>query len=146
ASMPLIFAEPIAETAYGFDRIAGLAQFFAQAPYVCVHGTGVDHAFVAPHVVQQFIAILHAASALDQGPQQLELETGEMHPFATDGNLMARRIDRNRAGTERLLWFLATPQNCPDSQHHFARTERLSYVIVCAEFQTHDSINFFCFG
>ena len=29
AATPLLFAEPIAETAYGFDHIAGLAEFFA---------------------------------------------------------------------------------------------------------------------
>jgi len=47
----LLFAEPITETAHGFNRVAGFTEFFAQAPYVCVHGAGVDHAFVAPHVV-----------------------------------------------------------------------------------------------
>ena len=108
-----------------------------------VDRAGVDHAFVAPDVVEQFIAVLHAASALHQRPQQLELETSEMHPFAVDANLMARRIDRNRAGLERFLWFFAAPQNCPNSQHNFARAERLGYIIVSAEFQTDNAIDLF---
>src|SRR5262249_21303109 len=117
----LVFAEPVTETAHGFDRIAGFAQFFAQTTHVGVDSAGVDDAFVAPDVVAQFIAAMHAAPALDQGPQQFELEAGEMQPFAVNANLVARRIDRNRAGLERFLWFPPTPQNCPDSQHYFAR-------------------------
>ncbi len=63
--LPLLFAEPIAETAHRFNYIAGFAKFFAQAAHMRVHGAGVDHAFVAPDVIEQFIAILHPASALD---------------------------------------------------------------------------------
>ena len=65
APTPLLFAEPIAETAHGFNRVAGFAQLLAQTTHVRVHGAGVDHAFVAPDVVEQFIALLHPASALD---------------------------------------------------------------------------------
>ena len=65
APTPLLFAEPIAETAHGFNRVAGFTEFFAQSAHVRVHGAGVDHAFVAPDVVEQFIALLHAAPALD---------------------------------------------------------------------------------
>jgi len=61
----LLFAEPIAETAHGFNRVAGFAQLLAQTTYMRVHGAGVDHAFVAPDIVEQFIAVLHPAPALD---------------------------------------------------------------------------------
>src|SRR6266481_7682015 len=60
-----VFAEAIAEAAHGLDRIAGFPEFFAQAPYMRVHGAGVDHGFVTPDVVKQFIAVLHAPAALD---------------------------------------------------------------------------------
>src|SRR4029077_2089491 len=65
APTPLLFAKAIAETAHSFNRVAGLAEFFAQSANVRVHGAGVDYAFVAPDVVEQFIALLHPASALD---------------------------------------------------------------------------------
>src|SRR5438552_12628171 len=54
---PLLFAEPIPESAHGLDRIAGFPEFFSQTPYMRVHGAGVDHGFVTPDVVEQFIAV-----------------------------------------------------------------------------------------
>src|SRR5262252_3763406 len=111
-----------------------------------VDSAGVDHALVAPYVVQQFIAILHTSPALDQRSQQFELKTGEIHSFAADANLMARRVDRDRAGLERFLLLLTSPQNCPDSQGYFPGTERLRYVIVSAKLQTNDAIDLFGLG
>ena len=64
ALRPLLFPESIAKTAHGFNRIAGFPEFFAQAPYMRVHGTGVDYTLVTPDVVEQFIAVLHAPAAL----------------------------------------------------------------------------------
>ena len=60
-----LFAEPITETSHGFNRVAGVAELFAESAHVRVHSAGVDHALVAPDVVKQFIAVLHTASALD---------------------------------------------------------------------------------
>src|SRR5439155_23461089 len=60
APTPLLFPKLVAKTAHSFNRIAGFPEFFAQAPYMRVHGAGVDHTFVTPDVVKQFIAVLHA--------------------------------------------------------------------------------------
>ena len=65
APHPLLFAEPVAEPAHGFNCIASFPEFFAQAAYVRVHGTGIDYTLVTPNVVEQFIAVLHAPAALD---------------------------------------------------------------------------------
>ena len=65
AHTPLLFPKLVAKTAHSFNRIAGFPEFFAQAPYMRVHGAGVDHTFVTPDVVKQFIAVLHAPAALD---------------------------------------------------------------------------------
>ena len=48
-----------------------------------------------------------------------------MHPFTANADLVARRVDRDRAGLKRSLRFLTPPQNCPDSLYHFARTKGL---------------------
>ena len=65
APTPLLFSKLVAKTAHSFNRVAGFPEFFAQAPYMRVHGAGVDHTFVTPDVVKQFIAVLHAPAALD---------------------------------------------------------------------------------
>src|SRR5439155_25470394 len=137
----LFLAEAIPKAAHGLDDVAGFPEFFAQAAYVRVHGAGVDHGFVAPDFIEQFIAILHAASARYQCPQQFELETGKTHPLPAHANLVTRRIDRDRARLERLLWFFPAPKNCPNPQPDFARAERLGDIIVCTEFQADDAIN-----
>src|SRR5438093_11797805 len=97
-SFLLIFPQPVTETAHSFDGVTGFAEFFAQAAHVRVHGACVDHTFVTPNLVQQPIAVLHAATALNQGLQQFELQAGEMHLLTVDANFMARGIDRYRPG------------------------------------------------
>src|SRR5262245_24971445 len=47
----LLFAEPIAETAHGFNRRASFAELFAQATHVRVDRARVDNAFITPDVV-----------------------------------------------------------------------------------------------
>src|SRR4029077_10386974 len=85
-SSALGFSQPITETADGFNRVTSLAQFFTQPAHVRVHRASVDHAFVAPNFVKQPIAVLHAATALHQCAQQLELETGQVHLLAVNAN------------------------------------------------------------
>jgi hypothetical protein len=50
--LKLSLAETIAETAHGFDSIAGRSEFFPQPSHMRVDGAGVDNAFVAPDVVE----------------------------------------------------------------------------------------------
>src|SRR5215472_594264 len=141
----LLVADAIPKAADGLDDIAGLSEFFAQAADVRVHSASIDHAFVAPDLVEQFVSVLYAAPTLHQRPQQLELETGEMDPFRADANFMARRIDRDRASLEPFFSFFASPQNRPDAEHDFTGAERLGDIVVCPELQTNDSINLFRF-
>src|SRR4026208_1793921 len=72
----LTFAQTIAETANGFDSVAGLAQFLAQPANVSIDGSGINHAFITPDVAQQAIPFLHAAAPLHQRAQQFVLEAG----------------------------------------------------------------------
>src|SRR5205814_7457443 len=90
------FAQTIAETTDGFDRVTGLAQFLPQSAHVSIDGAGVDHAFVTPDVAEQAIAFLNATAALHQGAQQFEFDAGEMHDLAIDQNLMAQSVDSDR--------------------------------------------------
>src|SRR5437773_11859500 len=62
----LTFAQTIAETADGFDRIAGLAQFLAQPADVSVNCASIDHAFVTPDIAEQAVAFLDPAAPLHQ--------------------------------------------------------------------------------
>ena len=110
-----------------------------------IHSASVNHAFIAPNIVEQPIAFLHAAPALHQCAQQFELKTGQMHLPAVNANFVARRIDRNRTGAQTLVGFFAAPEDCANSQHNFAWAERFCDVIIGAEFQTHNAIDLFRF-
>src|SRR2546423_15267983 len=94
----LILAQTIAETADGFDSVAGLAQLFAQPTDVSIDGAGINHAFITPDVAEQAVPLLHPAAPLNQSAQQFVFETGEMNDFAVHGNMMAQAIDPDRAG------------------------------------------------
>src|SRR5881227_1596669 len=122
----LTFAQTIAETANGFDSVAGLAQLLAQPANVSIDGAGINHAFITPDVAQQAILLLHPAAPLNKSAQQFVFETGKMNDFAVDGNMMAQAIDSDRAGDERLRFgrSLAPAQNGLGAQHDFARRER----------------------
>src|SRR4029077_13017011 len=115
----LIFAQTIAETADGFDSVAGLAQFLAQSANVSINGSGINHAFITPDVAQQAVPLLHPAAPLNKSTQQFVFETGEMNDFAVNGNMMAQAIDSDRAGDKRFRFaqgFAAT-QNGLSTEH-----------------------------
>src|SRR6266481_5048269 len=122
----LTFAQTIAETADGFDSVAGLAQFLAQPANVSIDGSGINHAFITPDVAQQSIPLLHPAAPLNKSAQQFVFETGEMNDFAVNGNMMAQAIDSDRAGDKRFRFArgLGASQNGLSSEHDFARRER----------------------
>src|SRR6267143_448077 len=122
----LTFAQTIAETANGFESVAGLAQLLAQPANVSVDGAGINHAFITPDVAQQAIPFLHPAAPLNKSAQQFVFETREMNDFAVDGNMMAQAIDADRAGDKRFRFArgLAAAQNGLGTQHDFARRER----------------------
>src|SRR5256886_16879050 len=73
----LTFAQTIAETADGFDSVAGLTQFLAQPANVSIDGSRINHAFITPDVAKQAIPLLHPAAPWDQRAQQLVFETCE---------------------------------------------------------------------
>src|SRR4029077_10677269 len=109
----LTFAQTIAETANGFDSVAGLAQLLAQPANVSIDSAGIDHAFITPDIAQQAIPLLHPAAPLNKSAQQFVFEAGEMNDFAVDGNMMAQAIDADRAGDKRFRFArgLAATQN-----------------------------------
>src|SRR2546430_14642703 len=119
----LTFAQTIAETADGFDSIAGLAQFLTQPADVGVDGAGIDHTFITPDVAEQTVAFLDAAAPLHQRAQQFVLEAREMNDFAVDRDVMAQAVDLDRSGSKRLRFArgFASTQNCLGAQDNFAR-------------------------
>src|ERR1700745_2801067 len=100
----LTFAQTIAETANGFDSVAGLAQLLAQPANMSINGAGINHAFITPDVAKQAIPLLHPAAPLNKSAQQFVLETGEMNDSAVDGNMMAQAMDADGAGDKRFFF------------------------------------------
>src|ERR1700686_2335414 len=76
------FTKPVAKPAHGFDYVAGFAEFFAKTTHMGIYRARVDHALVAPDIVEQTIARLDATASLHQRAQKLEFDAGEIHPFA----------------------------------------------------------------
>src|SRR6478672_10596941 len=144
----LTFAQTIAETADGFDSVAGLAQFFAQPANVSIDGSGINHAFITPDVAKKAIPFLHPAAPLNKSAQQFVFETGEMNDFAVDGNMMAQAIDADRAGDKRFRFArgLAAAQNGLGAQHDFARRERFRNIVVRSQLETDNAIDFLRLG
>src|SRR5256886_17237178 len=57
----LTFAQTIAETADGFDSVAGLTQFLAQPANVSIDGSRINHAFITPDRAHGAIRLLPPA-------------------------------------------------------------------------------------
>jgi len=107
----------------------------------------VDHAFVAPDVIEQTIARLHTPAPLNERAQKFEFDAGEIDTLAFDRNVVASGINRNRAGCEPLVVLpgFAAAQDGFNPQGYFARTERLRHVIIRPKFQPNDAIDFLRF-
>jgi hydroxymethylpyrimidine pyrophosphatase-like HAD family hydrolase len=63
----LLFPQTIAKPAHRLDELARLTELLAQPAHVRVHRARVNNALVAPHVVEQTIALLHSSAPLHQG-------------------------------------------------------------------------------
>src|SRR5688572_21952359 len=91
------FVERIAGAAHGADRVRGTAavERAAQAADMDVDGALVDIDVAAPDAVEQLAAREHAAGALHQELEQLELGRLEMHfaALARDALLLAVEQD-----------------------------------------------------
>src|SRR5215472_5090769 len=93
----LIFPQPIAKAAHGFNHISGLAQLLAGSPNVGVNGASVDHTLIAPDFVQQTVPVLDPTATLHECAQQFKLKTGQVDAFPIDQNLMTSGIDCDRS-------------------------------------------------
>src|SRR5437763_2175511 len=119
----LILAQTIAETTDSFDSVARFAQLLAQAADMSINGARINHAFITPDVAKQAIPLLHPAAPLHKSAQQFVLEAGEMNYFAVDGDVMAKAIDADRAGEQRLRFDrgLAVTQDGLSAEHDIER-------------------------
>ena len=115
------FPDAIAETAHGLDRHGGFAQFFPQPAHVRIHRASVDQAFVTPNFIEQAVARLHPALPLHQHAQQFEFDAGQPHGFPAHGDVVPRRIERDRADRQ---FFSSTTSPFP--RRRIALTRRTS--------------------
>src|ERR1051326_8910052 len=118
---------------------------FSRRRRTCVSTVRVSMTLSYPQTSLSNLSRSCSGTPLHQCPQQFEFKAGEMHLLAVNANLMTSGIDGDRAGLQAFVSFFAAPQNCPNAQHDFARTERFRHVIVRSEFQTYNAIDLFCF-
>ena len=120
------------------------AQFLAETAHVRVHGAGVLHPVIFPHVLKQPFTGLNPAPALNQSGQQLEFGQRKLHGFSIGGGFMARKVQfqplwiSSLPGSRRAP--AARPQ-APDAPNQFARAERLGNVIIRAELETEHPVS-----
>src|SRR6266851_6918835 len=92
--------EAVSCAPYGLDAAAGGAQLTAQPLQVHVHGASLDVRVRLPDRLEQLRAALHAAFALDQGMEQLELSRCEVDFRAVHKDPVGHLVDQDRSGAE----------------------------------------------
>ena len=118
----------------------------AQLEHVGVDRACVEAARVLPDPLQELVAALNATLPLGQVGEQPKLEGREWNGGVTDDHLMAAHMDAHRTrGKEFLLGHPRHPssaENGIDAKDQLARAERLRNVVVSAQLEPDDAIDF----
>lgn len=110
-----------------------------------IDGAGVDDVVVLPHVLEELFAGLNAAATFHEGGEEFEFGGGQVDALAADGDEVARDIDGEVTGLEAFGAFGglgAAFEEFADAEDEFAGAERLGDVIVGAEFETQNAVDF----
>ena len=109
-----------------------------------VDGARGDIDLEAPHVLQQHLAGLDAATTGHQRREQAKLERGERNRLVVDPDLMPLEVDA-QAVELRLLdagrLGCATTKDRPDPQEQLAHAKGLGHVVVGPELEADDAID-----
>src|SRR6185312_4269561 len=110
-----------------------------------INSPGCHEMLLAPHLSQQLLSRPRRARMGDEELEQLELRRRQLDFFLTliDATGGAVEAERPRADsfTRRGLAFLAAQVRF-DAGHQFTRAERLRHVIVAADLETEDAVDF----
>src|SRR5215210_101005 len=143
---PLLPCDAVAEAPHRLDAVRCRTKLLAQAAHVRVHCAGVDHAFVAPDVVEQRVAALHTPTPFDEQREELELGRRELDLLVLYPDLMPFEIHADCAELEQRAAALGcaagiAAQNGFYPQHQLARAEWLRDVIIRAQFESDDPVH-----
>ena len=129
--------QAVAGAAHGFDQHAGHAQRLAQALDMHVHRALLDEDVVAPHLVEQLAAAVHALGVLHEVVQQLELGRAHLQHLAVVRDAVRGRIQQQRPDGHRAAHLLgrAAAQHGADARQHLLGGEGLDDVVVGAGVQ-----------
>ncbi|ABA47730.1 hypothetical protein BURPS1710b_1624 [Burkholderia pseudomallei 1710b] len=149
AARPLrVFREPVAAAAHGFDHsiAAGGLERGAQPLDVHVDRALLDEHMVAPDLIEQLRAAVHALRMGHEEVQQAELGRAEIEldlaAVRLRGDAMRRRIEPQPVDRHDVLGQLrrAAAQHRLDPRHQLLRRERLRHVIVRADLEAEDLV------
>src|SRR5215831_19055237 len=110
-----------------------------------VNGARIDKAIILPHITQQLLTRLHATSSLCQHGQEFELGCCQIHLLATPADEVSWRIDKQFAELVGVSLFgsgAPALKDLLDAQDQLARTERLGHVVISAQFEAENTIDF----
>ena len=116
------------------------AQFLPQGFDVAVHGTVVDVVGVIPQGVQQLVAVKGLAGVGEQVAQQAVFVTGEVKDDAVVADGLRAVVVLPDADCLRLA---AAAADRLDARDEFAVAEGFAAVVVRAEFEANDAVDFF---
>ena len=122
----------------------------AQALDVHVQGLGVADVIGAPHPVDELPAGEHPPAVAQEVLQEIELLQRHGHRIAVDGDDMALDVHDHAATAQDVLLQLlllelrlaAAAQHRADAGDELAGAVRLGHVVVRADLQAHDLVDF----
>lgn len=140
-------AEAVSDAADGFDHFGVFAEFFSEAAHVGVDGAGVDDGFVSPDVVEEDFAAEDGAFAFDECGEEAEFCGGEGEGGFVDVGGVFDAVDGDGAALEDGVGdALSAAEDGFDAEDEFAWAEGFDDVVVCAEFEAEDAVDFGGFG
>ena len=107
-----------------------------------IHRALLDEDMIAPHLVEQLPAAVHALGVLHEVVQQLELGRAHLQHLAIVGHPVCRCVQQQRADGDRAARLLgrAPAQHGANARQHFLGRERLGDVVVGASVQAGDAV------
>src|SRR5215207_9620695 len=156
--------ESVSSPSYGHNApgFTGIRlDLLPQPAYMDIHRTAVADKIPAPDALQDEFAREHLSLVLREEHQQFVLLWFQCQRFAIEGDFTSCHIDDQIFEAQFLLRFLGTiharfvelfsqqagtPQLGFDTRHQFTHGEGFGQVIICANLQTHNAVNFIIAG
>src|SRR5918999_1975206 len=130
-------ANPIADATDSLNDLG--AELVAQGVDVHVHKVGRWVERVAPNVRKELLTTQHLSHVAEEGLEQGELASGELHRPLADGRSPRLEIEPESAGGQNVSLFgPCAPQPCAHACEELVEMEGLRHVVIGPGLETHN--------